>query len=64
VDAIEHRSAGPAGDIIDIQARDGRRMRIEIPPQQRGEIFLQALMAAWESTGGRPHGAASPAQEG
>ncbi len=51
VESIEHRWEAAAGDIIDIHGRDGRQLRVVIPPGRGGELFLRELMGAWERAG-------------
>ncbi len=40
---VQHRNEGLAGDIIEVVARDGERMRLEFAPLNDGPVFLSAL---------------------
>jgi hypothetical protein len=46
VESISHEYEPFIGDVIQIDAREGQRMKIEIAPMNDGELFLRALERA------------------
>lgn len=47
--SIDAQDAGAMGDIIDVTAADGQRMRIEVAPLNGGDLFLSELERAWSN---------------
>ena len=51
IDTYDHRNEPFIGDIIDVYAKDGRMMAIEIAPLNDGQRFLNALEKQLEQQG-------------
>jgi hypothetical protein len=47
--SIDTQDAGAMGDIIDVTAADGSRMRIEVAPLNGGDLFVSELERAWSN---------------
>jgi hypothetical protein len=45
---VQHSYESMIGDVIVVQSASGESMKIEIPPFNGGEIFLNALQNAWK----------------
>ncbi|MDQ7824032.1 MAG: hypothetical protein RDV48_14625 [Candidatus Eremiobacteraeota bacterium] len=56
---VEHRKETLTGDIIEVTADSGERLKIEIAPFNGGESFFKALMDLWK---GDSREKASPSQ--
>lgn len=48
IEAVRHKEDTFIGDIIEIQAKSGRIMKIEIALFNQGETFRNVLMTTWE----------------
>jgi len=45
---IRHRQETLIGDVIEVSAKNGAAIKIEIAPFNQGESFVNVLMKAWE----------------